>query len=167
MLWLNLWVSALIWLDFFELLVASSLLGLDFLDWCQPLLGLDFLDWIKSGFSLDIVSLVLDFLVRHFDLGLGFSFLFCRALTLNLDLYFFSFFSKTFSLDFGFNSTSVASFRISALEILTLDFFTTLIRFVLKFSFLIDSNFGFDFNSEFLFQPDFSLGSFVTDNDIL
>ncbi|PKY61872.1 hypothetical protein RhiirA4_487453, partial [Rhizophagus irregularis] len=66
---------------------------------CQPLLGLDFLDWItpswiglleldcklQSGFSLDILSLVLDFLVRHFDLGLGFSFLFCRALTLNLD----------------------------------------------------------------------------------
>ncbi|PKY58506.1 hypothetical protein RhiirA4_480481 [Rhizophagus irregularis] len=96
---LTLWVSASIWLDFFELLVASSLLGLDFLDWCQPLLGLDFLDWItpswiglleldcklQSGFSLDILSLVLDFLVRHFDLGLGFSFLFCRALTLNLD----------------------------------------------------------------------------------
>ncbi|PKY52671.1 hypothetical protein RhiirA4_470461 [Rhizophagus irregularis] len=48
---------------------------------------------LQSGFSLDILSLVLDFLVRHFDLGLGFSFLFCRALTLNLDLYFFSFFS--------------------------------------------------------------------------
>ncbi|CAB5393180.1 unnamed protein product [Rhizophagus irregularis] len=71
-------------------------------------------------------------------------------------------------LDFGFNSTSVASFRTSALEILTLDFFTTLIHFILKFLFCgIDSNFGFDFDSEFLFQPDFSLRSFVTDNDIL
>ncbi|CAB4429712.1 unnamed protein product [Rhizophagus irregularis] len=136
---LNLWVSASIWLDFFELLVASSLLGLDFLD------------WFKSGFSLDILSLVLDFLVRHFDLGLGFSFLFCRALTLNLDLYFFSFFSKTFSLNFGFNSTSVASFRTSALEILTLDFFTTLIRFVLKFSFLLRF-FFIGFNRTFLWE---------------
>ncbi|CAB5393178.1 unnamed protein product [Rhizophagus irregularis] len=76
-------------------------------------------------------------------------------------------------LDFGFNSTSVASFRTSALEILTLDFFNflfiaTLIHFILKFLFCgIDSNFGFDFDSEFLFQPDFSLRSFVTDNDIL
>ncbi|CAB4404095.1 unnamed protein product [Rhizophagus irregularis] len=47
----------------------------------------------KVSLFFYFVGLVLDFLVHHFDLGLGFSFLFCRALTLNLDLYFFSFFS--------------------------------------------------------------------------
>ncbi|PKK66969.1 hypothetical protein RhiirC2_714465 [Rhizophagus irregularis] len=67
------------------------------------------LGWIKSGFNLDIlssfnfgfrflISKSIFFLIyvkcyANISSELEFLFLFCRALTLNLDLYFFSFFS--------------------------------------------------------------------------
>ncbi|CAB5355303.1 unnamed protein product [Rhizophagus irregularis] len=103
-------------------------------------------------------------------------FLFCRALTLNLDLYFFSFFSypggEQHCFDYCFILILAWTLKNFHFFTSTFDldflFIATLIYFILKFLFCgIDSNFGFDFDSEFLFQPDFSLGSFVTDNDIL
>ncbi|CAB4383321.1 unnamed protein product [Rhizophagus irregularis] len=66
-----------------------------------------------------------------------------EALTLNLDLYFFSFFSYPGGEQHCFDYFGDSNFR----------FFYYFDLFYLEIS--------------FLFQPDFSLGSFVTDNDIL
>ncbi|CAB5374262.1 unnamed protein product [Rhizophagus irregularis] len=140
---------------------------------CQPLLGLDFLDGSVLAPSW-IGLLELD--CSSFQPWTWIFFLFCRALTLNLDLYFFSFFSypggEQHCFDYCF--VLILAWTLKNFHFFTstfdLDFLfiTTLIHFILKFLFCgIDSNFGFDFDSEFLFQPDFSLGSFVTDNDIL
>ncbi|CAB4494163.1 unnamed protein product [Rhizophagus irregularis] len=104
---------------------------------------------------------------------LEFLFLFCRALTLNLDLYFFFFFSYPGGEQHCFDYCFVLILAW------TLKNFHFVGCFISNFSFG-DSNSGFFyyFDSFYLeisflwvflyrFQPDFSLGSFVTDNDIL
>ncbi|PKC03427.1 hypothetical protein RhiirA5_423801, partial [Rhizophagus irregularis] len=71
---------------------------------CQPLLGLDFLDGsVLAPSWIGLLELDCSFNFGFRFLGSSFQpwtwifFLFCRALTLNMDLYFFSFFSYPLS----------------------------------------------------------------------